>query len=166
MSTTSSLSLSLVLSLLAACGGGDSQDEVDAADTADAGPDATPGGADAAATVDCDGEPADVYVPGMIRTGANGAMIELVSSDPAPPARFYNTFIVRSPDGPITAVTPFMPAHGHGTQTPVVITATGNLDEWELDPVDLWMPGLWEVRIDVDHGDAGDRIVFKFCIGS
>jgi hypothetical protein len=153
---------SLLLSLLVACGGG-STGEVDASAE---GPDADSSGVDATPTIDCDGEPADVYAPGMIRTGANGAMIELVSSDPAPPARFYNTFIVRSPGGPITAVTPFMPAHGHGTQTPVVITATGNPDEYELDPVDLWMPGLWEVRIDVDYGDASDRIVFRFCIAS
>ena len=165
-------SLSLLLFLVAACGGGGSTDEADAAGAdadetvADAGPDGASGEVDAPPTVDCDGEPADVYSPGMIRTSANGAMIELISSDPAPPARFYNTWVVRSPDGPITAVTPFMPAHGHGTQTPVVITATGNPDEWQLDPVDLWMPGLWEVRIDVDTGDASERIVFRFCISS
>jgi hypothetical protein len=133
--------------LLAACGGSDP-----------AAPDA--GSSDAAEYVDCGDFSADVFRAGMTRTGPNGATIDLLSAVPAPPARFDNAWVVRSPSGSISQVTSWMPAHGHGAQKPAVVTATGDPDQYSIDPIDLWMPGMWEVRIDV----PGDRVTFRFCI--
>ncbi|HTM23356.1 MAG TPA: hypothetical protein VL172_22695 [Kofleriaceae bacterium] len=141
--------LLLLSVLVAACGGGT------------AAPDAEPG--DAADYIDCGDLTADGMRVDMVRTGETGSRIQIMALDPDPPARFENAWIVASPDGPITAVTPWMPEHGHGAQTPAVITATGDPDQYSLDPLDLWMPGLWEVRIEVG---GSDQVLFRVCIGS
>ena len=110
------------------------------------------------------------YSAGMEVAGTLGLRIALESADPAPPGRFDNHWVVRLTDAagaPVDsatlAVVPFMPAHQHGTSKPVVVTAMGG-GRYDLAPVNLWMPGLWEVRIAVTAGALTDRIVFSFCI--
>ncbi len=125
-----------------------------------------PGGTPDAA-VACTG--GQTYAAGMEVSGTAGLRVALESAEPAPPARFDNHWIVRLSDaagaveGATLTVVPFMPAHQHGTSKPVVVTPMGG-GRYDLAPVNLWMPGLWEVRIAVTSGALTDRIVFSFCI--
>lgn len=132
--------LAVMVALAAACGG-------------DPGP-----GPDGAASC-----VADTYAPGMARTGPSGLRAELVAAEPAPPQRFDNTWTVRTPGATVVAATPWMPAHNHGTPIEATVEAQGD-DTFLVEPLNLWMPGLWEVRLDLDSGAVTDRVVFAFCI--
>ena len=151
--------LGLALGLaLAACGSGD------------AGPDAP---------LDCSMVTGvDTFVVGLEHHGAAGALdYKMMSVDPAPPIRGDNTWVLQinamasgvvgSPvDGASLAVTPFMPAHQHGTPIPVVVTPMATAGQYMLSPVNLWMPGVWETTIQATSGSTTDSAVFKFCIPS
>ncbi|HTM19107.1 MAG TPA: FixH family protein [Kofleriaceae bacterium] len=111
------------------------------------------------------------YVPGMAVDGAQEQfMVMLVDADPAPPAKGDNYWMIMvhamdtgdPVDGAVLEVTPFMPDHGHGTSIVPVVTPDTEPGTYIVDPINLWMPGLWEVRIDVD--DGADLITFPFCI--
>jgi len=145
---------------LAACGGGSS-------------------GPDAAEMVDCSTVTGvDTFHVGLEKMGAMGALdFQMMSVDPAPPARGNNTWVVQvnamqagvvgNPvDGASLVVTPFMPAHQHGTPIPVGITPAGQPGQYTLTPVNLWMPGVWETTIQVTSGSTTDSAVYKFCIPS
>ena len=58
-----------------------------------------------------------------------------------------------------------MPDHQHGSpkQTDVVEVSPG---EYELKPVNLFMPGYWEISVTASHNGQEDSSTFKFCIGS
>jgi hypothetical protein len=115
----------------------------------------------------------DEFVMGLSKPGAQSRFeFKLVSSDPAPPARGDNVWIVElstmtSPASPVTGasmtVTPFMPDHEHGSGETVVVTPMSEPGRYKLEPVNLWMPGLWEVTMQVS-GTPSDRAVFKFCL--
>jgi hypothetical protein len=51
----------------------------------------------------------------------------------------------------------FMPAHGHGTNAPIVVDAG---DGYRLEDLNLFMPGHWEITLDVRVGDADDSFLF------
>jgi hypothetical protein len=120
----------------------------------------------------------DEYTAGMEKTGAGGMTFRLVSSDPAPPSRYDNTWVIEilddtgAPlDGATVEVTPFMPDHGHGTGIAAVVTEDPDVDgRYLVEPVNLFMPGLWEITIEATPagGTAADRdeAVFSFCIAS
>ena len=38
--------------------------------------------------------------------------------------------------------------------------------QYELAPVNLWMPGLWETTISASSATGTDSVVFRFCIPS
>lgn len=116
---------------------------------------------------------ADDFVIGLTKQGTEGVLeIEIVAASPAPPARGDNDWsvLVRAiadsapADGAEIVVTPFMPKHQHGTGVDTVVTPMSTLGQYELSPVNLWMPGLWEVAIDVESEVGDDSIVFKVCI--
>lgn len=132
------------------------------------------GGDDDGTSYNCAAETRDdEFVTGLAKPGDAGRIeFKLLSSDPAPPSRGDNTWIVAlstmaAPATPVTgaamSVTPFMPDHEHGSGKAVVITPMTEAGQYQLEPVNLWMPGLWEVRIQVTGVD-GDRAVFKFCL--
>lgn len=57
-------------------------------------------------------------------------------------------------DGLSIQVTPRMPDHpNHGTLA-VVVTPLG-AGIYDLDPLYLWMAGLWNVKVDIQRSDAG-----------
>ena len=124
------------------------------------------------AEVDCALEDrADVYAPGMSKAGADYT-VSLIDSLPAPPSEGDNAWIMEITNGAGAtiddlelSVSPFMPDDGHGTPVRAAVTPAGADGQYSVDPVNLWMPGYWEVRIDVDDG-AGipDSVVFGFCI--
>ncbi len=93
----------------------------------------------------------------------------LVSSDPAPPTKGNNNWMLKVLDaagapvmGATLDVKPFMPDHGHGTSIVPTITPAG--DAYKVDNVNLFMAGLWQVTITVSAGMKSDFGVFSFCI--
>jgi hypothetical protein len=105
--------------------------------------------------------------PAMVGTALK---FKLASAVPAPPGFNDNTWIVQitTPDGtPVTGahlvVTPFMPDHQHGT-LPVKIEEQTAAGQYKLTPVNMWMPGYWEITIDATAGAAHDSALYKFCI--
>jgi hypothetical protein len=137
-------------------------------------------------TVDCASEPGvDSYAPGLQKSGANGLYgFELVSSTPAPPALNDNTFVLRVTDangdplsGQLSAALD-MPEHGHSSPETPVISFDPSSGNFTLDPMDLFMVGLWRFTftftpdassVDGAAGAAGDApatdsAVFEFCV--
>jgi hypothetical protein len=126
---------------------------------------------------DCTNDPrADTFVVGLDKHGQSGNLdFVLETADPAPPARGDNTWVVEvnamaagvvgSPMTGVTmAATPFMPDHQHGTPIPVKITAMATAGQYQLSPVNMWMPGYWETTIQAQAGSTTDTVVFKFCV--
>lgn len=112
----------------------------------------------------------DEYADGMSREGEMGHyIVELVSAEPGPPDVGDNTWELRvTQDGnPVddatVTVTPFMPAHGHGT-SPADYQGTLSEDgTYEVGPFDLFMPGVWELTVTVTGSDdTEDMATFTF----
>jgi hypothetical protein len=118
----------------------------------------------------------DTFVVGLEKPGTSGLYnFKLMSAVPAPPARGNNTWVVQvnamnagvvgAPvDGATIKVTPFMPAHEHGTGVAVVITPMTEPGQYELSPVNLWMQGVWETTIRATLDTTSDSAVYKFCV--
>jgi hypothetical protein len=114
----------------------------------------------------------DEFVIGLSKTGAGGAFtFTITAGNPAPPIRGDNSWVVELStatepieDAAIT-VTPFMPAHQHGAGKAVDVTPAG-VGQYELAPVNLWMPGVWETTVSATAGAVTDSVVFRFCIPS
>jgi hypothetical protein len=128
---------------------------------------------DGSATYNCEAETRDEqFLAGMQKLAPGGTLVSLMSAMPAPPGRDDNTWeidVARDGgpvDGATVKVTPFMPDHRHGTSVPVVVTPVAETPgRYELSPINLWMPGLWEITIDVTPaGGTRDSVVFRFCI--
>lgn len=121
---------------------------------------------------------ADTFVVGLDKKGQNGMFdFVLESATPAPPARNNNTWVIQVNamsggvvGNPVSglaadmAATPYMPDHGHGTPITVKITETSTPGQYQLDPVNMWMPGLWQTTIQAAQGGMTDKAVFSFCI--
>jgi hypothetical protein len=139
-------------------------------------------------TVVCATEPGvDTYAPNLKKPGTSGSYsFELVSSTPAPPALDDNTFVVRvtgadgtPQNGQLTAILD-MPEHGHTSPKTPVITFDANAGAFTLNPMYLFMVGLWRITLtfQADAADgtmasvAGasgveggtDSVVFEFCV--
>jgi hypothetical protein len=127
-------------------------------------------------TVSCEADPrVATYTAHLDESGSHGLTFELVSADPAPPAKFGNSWVVMVKDSDGTPLTGTlgvglnMPSHGHGTQVPPVITFDAATSTYTIDPVYLFMPGVWQITLDY-YGDAGtdadpvDEASFFFCI--
>jgi hypothetical protein len=110
----------------------------------------------------------DEYVAGMSKDG-DVFTFRLMDSVPAPPDKDDNAWTIRVEDGgegvPGLAVDVSlnMPDHGHGTPVPVEITDEGD-GVYVADPLNMWMPGLWDVKITADDGAADDDVTFRFCV--
>jgi hypothetical protein len=117
---------------------------------------------------------ADTFTVGLEKMGQGGTLdFKLMSATPSPPARGDNSWVVQinqtasgaAPlEGAQLQVTPFMPAHQHGSPIMVQITPMPNAGQYKLEPVNLWMPGVWETTIRASAGTSTDSAVYKFCI--
>lgn len=120
----------------------------------------------------CEAEDRDeAFVAGMEKTGTGGRRFVLLSSTPAPPARDDNTWEIAIDQAGVpyegaVEVTPFMPDHRHGTPIEAVVTPVeGMPGRYTASPVNLWMPGLWEVTVEAQPSEnERDSVVFSFCI--
>ncbi len=107
-----------------------------------------------------------VITPGDEWTGRASASLAIVATNPSPPARFTNWWAVRVDDregAPMIdparlTVTAVMPEDGLGA--PRIPEVTAEPDGLVVGPLELWTPGRWEIRFDLD----GDRIVVPVCI--
>lgn len=119
----------------------------------------------------------DTFVVGLEKPGIGGNLdFQLMSADPAPPARDDNTWtvqlnsmaagVVGAPiDGATLTATPFMPSHQHGSPIRAEITpVAGQPGQYTISPVNMWMPGVWETTIKATSGDTTDTAVYRFCI--
>jgi hypothetical protein len=111
----------------------------------------------------------DTFVVGLERMGTGHVFdFRLMSASPAPPAKGDNTWIVEITAGgaPLADATlqaePFMAAHG--TYKQVVITPGEQPGQYQLAPINMWMPGPWETRIEATSGSTTDTVSFHFCI--
>jgi hypothetical protein len=152
MRRSACLALCLVAPL-AACGGGE-----------DAGDDEH---------YDCTMETRDDdFVVGLEKVSASGTHFILMSSVPAPPARGDNQMTLHLQDsaaapmgGASLTVRPYMPDHGHGTAVQAVITeSTTVIGEYDLDPVNFHMPGLWQLLISAGPVTEANTATFAFCV--
>lgn len=113
---------------------------------------------------------ADAYALGMRKLGGE-VEVAIVEATPAPPARGDNTWRVRVQDAAGSAmaaaitVDTYMPDHQHGSSIRTDVVETEIDGEFVLDPVNLFMPGLWEVTLDLTLDDGTpDAVVFRFCV--
>lgn len=112
------------------------------------------------------------WVQDSERPGVSGHFtLRMLEAQPAPAQKGDNTWKVRVTDaagaavtGATVKVTPFMPEHGHGTS--IAATVTEDADgRYDITPVNLSMPGLWEVTFDVKSAQGtADRMVVWLCI--
>jgi hypothetical protein len=124
--------------------------------------------------VNCDLETRDDdFVIGLEKIGnAQALSFKLMSSTPAPPIRGDNTWVIQinamaggtAVDGASLLVTPFMPDHGHPAGKTVEIEAMPEAGQYQLSPLNFWMPGLWETTVEVTSSGGDDVVVFKFCV--
>ncbi len=114
--------------------------------------------------------PGDTYHAGLSRAGEAGLQIEFVDAVPAPPDRGDNAWTIELSEGgaPVDdcelTVTPFMPQHGHGTSAVPEITSMEAAGQYHIEPVNLFMPGLWEVDFGLKCGETTDQLKFSFWI--
>ncbi|MEY4546945.1 MAG: hypothetical protein RL685_3140 [Pseudomonadota bacterium] len=156
-------SLLLVLAALSlhACGD-EAAGREDAADPA--------GAADPSATDDCAGAGEDFAI-GMSKTTASGAWsVAIVEASPAPPLAGRNSWTVqlsREDGSPLTGADVsfrgWMPRHRHGlTALPLTRELEGG--RYEIQPIVLFMPQLWELGLTVTQGDATEEVSFALCV--
>jgi len=114
---------------------------------------------------------ADDYAVGLAKTGA-AYTVTFVDAMPAPPTRGDNTWRVRVADAGGAAMSemimdaaPFMPDHMHGTSIVAHVSPGETAGEYVIAPVSLFMPGLWEVTLELVAPDGTqDEVVFGFCV--
>lgn len=117
----------------------------------------------------------ETYVDGFEKPSSDGTLdFTLVHANPAPPSRGDNTWVLQvnamtagvvgEPMDGIEAmikVKPFMPDHQHGSPIATAVTPVdGQPGQYTLDPVNLWMPGVWETTLSV--GDS--KVKYTFCL--
>jgi hypothetical protein len=116
------------------------------------------------------------FLAGMEKTGAMGTVFRLVSSTPAPPEINDNVWQVELEDdtgaaleGATVEVTSYMPDHNHISPAVAEVTEDPAGSD-RLDPVNMFMPGVWEITIQAtpEGGSQAmrDEATFVFCVGS
>ncbi len=124
-----------------------------------------------AETEECTGD-FDVFEPGMTQLAEPGDItVELTHAEPSPPVvRRDNVWWLKLADAegkPISGATllasPYMPKHQHGSAE-VVVEDLGE-GEYRLSPIELIMPGVWEIPLSVaPEGGEASETSFRFCI--
>lgn len=128
--------------------------------------------------VDCVKETSDdELLIGFHKVGTNGLYdFTIRSLTPSPPQRMLNEWTMSimstaSPAAPLAptealAMTPYMPSHGHGAGIDVEIDPMPTAGEFKFSNINLHMPGIWEVTVEVEaEGSPNyDKVKFIPCI--
>ena len=124
--------------------------------------------------VDCGGDPVDILPDVSVRCEIGDCSLQVISTDPGPPDRGDNTWTLQVLDATdaamsITALqgSPFMPAHNHGTSPADHAGISTDQVTWTVGPFDLFMPGLWELRVAIlldEPTDAERQAIIPFCV--
>ena len=128
---------------------------------------------DAAVFTGCDGVPA--FGLGSRADSRNGRVqAALLAASALPPVRFLNDWTVslELPEGgslddaTVRSVSAYMPHHGHyGKPAPIVTQRADRPDAFEIDALNLFMRGGWQVQLTVSSPSAGeDQLVFEVCV--
>lgn len=130
-----------------------------------------------AGAVSCGSDPrVDTYTARLEKVGTNGVLsFELRASDPAPPAKGSDTFVLQltnssgQPTSGELAVALTMPDHGHGTTIVPTITFDPSTQTYTVTPLYLFMPGVWRIQFSgyagpADAGPPIDSVAYYFCI--
>jgi len=114
----------------------------------------------------------DTFEPGMTQLAEPGAItVELTGAEPSPPVvRSDNVWRLKLSDANGNAISgaelqasPYMPKHQHGSAE-VVVEDLGE-GEYRLSPIELIMPGVWEIPLSVTPADGEtSETTFRFCI--
>ena len=112
-----------------------------------------------------DGAPPDTYVAGIEKITSDGTTVRIADALPAPPDVGMNTLTIEvdGKSGSMVQVRPWMPLHGHGT-VPEWWVGTETAGSWAIADMDLFMAGLWELRVTVDSDDETTGALFRFCL--
>jgi hypothetical protein len=124
----------------------------------------------------CEGR-GEAFSAGMSKTTEDGELsVVLVAANPSPPGNvdnFWTLQLMGSAGSPVEGATivavPYMVDHDHGA-APQLATSDG-AGQYELGPLGLTMPGLWEITLQLTtEGDAdadSERsVVFNFCVSA
>lgn len=120
--------------------------------------------------MDCGGA-GEEFVLGMSKTAPSGSSsVAIVEADPAPPLKGPNAWTIQLSDEsgePITAAdvsfSGWMPQHDHGLNAlPLISERDGG--RYEIKPIILYMPQLWELEVSVTRGDERESVSFSFCV--
>jgi YtkA-like protein len=113
------------------------------------------------------------YAVGVEAKSTDGALtVEFMDASPAPPTKGNNIWTVKLLDGagkPVNGATivttPYMPDHAHGSSIKPQATAKGDDGTYEITPVNLFMPGVWQITFAVTTpGGMDDSAVVTFCV--
>jgi hypothetical protein len=114
-----------------------------------------------------------VYAVGVEAKSTDGALtVHFLGASPSPPVKGNNTWTVQLLDakgqpinGAAIVTKAFMPDHGHGSSIKPQATAKGTDGTYEITPVNLFMPGVWQITFEVTTaGGVADSAVVMFCI--
>jgi len=154
----------VALAALGACSGNSSD------------PDAATSG-DPEGTVSCEQDPRVDPYQDLAKAGDLGVLsFRLAQAEPAPPAKGNNTFHLDISDAsgaPMAGALKVdlkMPDHGHGTSVKPMVSFDAATSEWTVDPLYLFMPGVWRIQLEAYDGAATagatplDRTALFFCI--
>jgi hypothetical protein len=128
---------------------------------------------DAAVFTGCDGVPA--FALGRAAESRNGRIgAALLQASQLPPARFLNDWKVSFDDAhggslddaAVRDARAYMPLHGHyGKPDPSVTQHADQPAVFDIDALNLFMRGQWQVQLTVASPSAGeDVLVFEVCV--
>lgn len=115
---------------------------------------------------------ASVYTSNMLVKGTAGTFdVKLDSVAPWPLVKGENTLTVTVVDAagaPLTdamlTLKPFMPDHGHGSSIIPLVGPAKADGSIEIDHVNTFMPGIWQLTFTVTRAGQSDSSVITFCV--
>lgn len=164
------LLLALCASSLSACSDEADSGEAGAGEGSSGGGNVPDGDAEPSASSECASAGED-FMLGMSKTTPSGALtVAIVAAEPAPPLKGANSWTVQlsgESGEPITGATVsfsgWMPLHRHGlTALPLILELAGG--RYEIEPIILFMPQLWELSVAVARGDQTEQVTFDICV--
>ena len=119
---------------------------------------------------------AERFMSGMAKETDGGLKVALAESEPAPPARLDNAWVLSVHDangepvlGADLVLDPRMPDHGHGAPRQPAVEELGD-GQYSVEPVALSMQGFWTIDVGVllmgepVSDPPAESVQFGFCV--